>query len=69
MLILTRRPSESIIIGDDIVITCLSMRGNQVKLGIDAPKYISVHRKEIKIQIDAEKKIQMEGEVEDEMYL
>ncbi len=47
MLILTRRGSESFVIGDDIKVTVLSVRGSQVRLGIDAPKDISVHREEI----------------------
>lgn len=47
MLILTRRISESIIIGDDVKITVLGVKGNQVRLGIDAPKDVSVHREEI----------------------
>ena len=55
MLILTRRVGESIIIGDDIVVTILGLRGHQVKIGIDAPKNVSVHREEIKRKIDAQK--------------
>lgn len=47
MLILTRRISESIIIGDNVKITVLGVKGNQVRLGIDAPKDLSVHREEI----------------------
>lgn len=47
MLILTRRISESIIVGDDVKITVLGVKGNQVRLGIDAPKEVSVHREEI----------------------
>ncbi|OOF41544.1 MULTISPECIES: carbon storage regulator CsrA [Rodentibacter] len=51
MLILTRKVGESVLIGDDISITVLSVRGNQVKLGVQAPKEISVHREEIYQQI------------------
>lgn len=47
MLILTRKVGESLLIGDDIAITVLSVRGNQVKIGINAPKDVSVHREEI----------------------
>ena len=44
MLILTRKVGESVLIGDDISITVWSVRGNQVKLGVQAPKEVSVHR-------------------------
>ncbi len=47
MLILTRRVQEAIMIGDDVTITVLSVKGNQVRLGIDAPKNVEVHREEI----------------------
>lgn len=54
MLILTRRISESIIVGDDVKITVLGVKGNQVRLGIDAPKDVSVHREEIYMRIQNE---------------
>ena len=55
MLILTRRISESVIIGDEVKITVLGVKGNQVRLGIDAPKTVSVHREEIYQRIQQEK--------------
>jgi carbon storage regulator len=55
MLILTRRVGESLIIGDDVVINVLGVKGNQVRIGVDAPKNVSVHREEIYDRIQAEK--------------
>ena len=54
MLILTRRIGETIMIGDEVKMTVLEVKGNQVKLGMNAPKEIAVHREEIyqKIQIE-----------------
>jgi len=54
-LILTRRVGEVITIGEDILVTMLSINGNQIRVGIDAPKDIPVHRLEIKRRIDKEK--------------
>ena len=54
MLILTRRISESVIIGDNVKITVLGIKGNQVRLGIDAPRDVSVHREEIYNRIQSE---------------
>lgn len=55
MLILTRRIGETLIIGDDVNITVLGVKGNQVRLGINAPKDVSVHREEIYLRILQEK--------------
>lgn len=54
-LVLTRRIGESIIIGDNIDVTVLGVKGNQVRLGINAPVEISVHRQEIQQKINQEK--------------
>lgn len=55
MLILSRRVGEDVVIGDDIFITVLGVKGGQVRLGFDAPLDIPVHRSEIKDRIDAER--------------
>ncbi len=55
MLILTRRVGETIVIGDDVVVTVLGIKGNQVRIGINAPKNVSVHRQEIYERIQNEK--------------
>lgn len=54
MLVLTRKPNQSIVIGDDIELTVLEVRGDQVRIGINAPRQIPVHRKEIYEQIKRE---------------
>jgi carbon storage regulator len=55
ILVLTRRIGESILIGDDVKITVLGVKGSQVRIGISAPKEVSVHREEIYNRIQAEK--------------
>jgi len=51
MLILTRKVSESLKIGDEITITVLGVKGNQVRIGVDAPRDVAVHREEIYLRI------------------
>ena len=55
MLILTRTVGEKIKIGDDITLSVLGVQGNQVRIGIEAPREVSVHREEIYNRIEAEK--------------
>ena len=54
MLILTRRVGESIMIGEEVVVTVLGVKGNQVRIGVNAPKEVSVHREEIYERIKSE---------------
>jgi carbon storage regulator len=54
MLVLTRRPGESIVVGHNIVITLIEVKGGQVRIGIDAPRDIDVHRLEIYEQVRSE---------------
>lgn len=64
MLVLSRQKDESIIIGDDIEVIIVDVRGDKVRLGINAPRSISVHRKEIYEAIQREKAEKAEAEVE-----
>jgi carbon storage regulator len=54
MLILTRRVGETLMIGDEVTVTVLGVKGNQIRLGVNAPKEVAVHREEIYERIQAE---------------
>jgi len=56
MLILTRRVGETIMIGDDVTLTVLGVKGGQVRIGFNAPKHVSVHREEIYERIRSEQR-------------
>ena len=54
MLILTRRVGETVMIGDEVTVTVLGVKGNQVRVGVNAPKHVAVHREEIYERIKRE---------------
>lgn len=61
MLILTRRVGESLMVGDEVTITVLGVKGNQVRIGVNAPKDVGVHREEIYQRIQREKLMKLEA--------
>ena len=61
MLILTRRVGEKLIIGDEISVTILGVKGNQVRIGVHAPNDVPIHREEIYDRIQEERRVLAEG--------
>ncbi|MBW8751955.1 MAG: carbon storage regulator CsrA [Propionibacteriales bacterium] len=53
MLVLSRRPGESVVIGDDVTVTVLEVRGDVIRIGIDAPRSVAVHRAELLEQLES----------------
>jgi carbon storage regulator len=62
MLILTRRIGETLMVGDEVTVTVLGINGNQVRIGINAPKSVPVHREEIYQKILREKDVELAGD-------
>jgi carbon storage regulator len=69
MLVLTRRANQSIVIGHDIVVTVLEIRGDQVRLGIRAPREVSVHREEVFAELQSENRLAAQASGDDTRLL
>ena len=69
MLILTRHLGESVMIGDEVTVTILGVRGSQVRVGINAPKHVAVHREEVYERIKAQKPENASGVGSDKLSL
>jgi len=67
MLILSRRPNESLMIGDEVTVTILGVKGNQVRIGIEAPSDVAVHREEIYNRIKTEKPAVLDDETAEQL--
>ncbi len=66
MLILTRRVGETLMIGDEVTVTVLGVKGNQVRLGINAPRDVAVHREEIYQRIQGDEDVETPGDGSDD---